>query len=848
MGSYPEAWEGDVVLADGGVVHVRPIRPTDAEALARFHGRQSPESLYYRYFSPKPRLTGAEVAHLVTVDYRDRMAFVAYDGDTLVGVGRYDRMRTGNEVEVAFMVDEGHRGRGLATVFLEYLVAAARAADFDKMVAQVLPDNRRMLVVFERAGFGAHRQFAEGVIEVELSLDDTEAAEVAIADRERRAEARSVAHVLAPAGVAVVAGEGPVGEPARQAHAQLVAGGFTGRVVRVGAATAWGEPVPVRIEDVPDAVDLAVVAVGPGDLRATLAACAAKGVRGVALLTPADDAPEDLVGLVRRSGMRLVGPGALGVVNTDPAIRLRAVRVAVPVASGPIGFLSQSGSLATAVLARAHAVGLGFSSVVAVGEKADLSANDLLQYWEQDEATSVIALYLQSFGNPRKFSRIARRVSRSTPIVAVKSGRAAVAPDSDEWPDDRIDALLTQTGVIRVDTTEDLLDVTRILSTQPLPRGRRTVVVANRDGPAILAADACVGAGLDLAGTDVLGVAATAADYEAALTQAFAGGVDAALVVRGEPAEGTAASVLAAVGRVAAAAGRPVVATTVGEVRAGGPVPSFAFPERAARALARVADHGVWRAEPVGRVPDLADGAPEEVAALVAEVLAATPGGRPLTVAETGRLLAATGLRAPGQRVVADAAEAEAAARALRPPLVLKALGLEHLGKVEAQGVGLDLNDGDDVRDAYERMAAHLGEAMRPALLQEMVRPGADVSVVLHQHPRWGSMVSLGVGGAVATALGDGVGRIVPLSDLDAVRLVHASPARRLLAAVDGEASEVALQELLLAVSALGDAVPELSLLRLNPVIVGPDVAWVTSARAVVSPWSPGPDPRLRRL
>jgi len=847
----PQRWEGDVVLADGGVVHVRPIHADDAEALVAFHHRQSPESLYYRYFSPKPRLTEAEVEHLVTVDYRDRMAFVALDGDLLIGVGRYDRLRTGNEAEVAFMVDEDHRGRGLATVFLEYLVAAARDAGIDELVAQVLPDNRRMLVVFERAGFTAHRQFADGVIEVELDLEETPAVEAAIADRERRAEARSVARLLAPAAVAVVAAEGPVGDPARTAVAQVEAGGFTGRVVRVGSTAAWpGAAAHPRIQDVPDAVDLALVAVAPDELRATVAACAAKGVRGLVLLTAADEVPGDpgdLVALVRRLGLRLVGPGALGVVNTDPAVGLVATTVPVTVAPGPIGFLSESGSLARAVLDRARRLGLGFSSVLAVGERADVSANDLLQYWEQDEATSVIALYLQSFGNPRKFSRIARRVSRSTPIVAVKSGRAPVAAGGDDWPDDMLDALLVQTGVIRVDTTEELLDVARLLAGQPVPAGRRVAVVADRRGPAVLASDACAGAGLELVATDVLGAGATAEDLGLATGRRLDEGADAVLVVRGgEPPAGAADEV--AVAEAGAARSRPVVLVTVGRDAAPGPVPTFAFPEPAARALGRVAAHGAWRAEPPGVVVEPEHADREAAEALVAAVLADHPGGRTLTVAETDALLGCFGLAGPAQVEVHDADEAVAAAGRLRPPLALKALGLEHLGKVEAQGLGLDLHDGDEVRAAHERMSAVLGDLMQPALLQEMVAPGADVSVVLRQHARWGSTVGVGVGGAVAAALGDGATGIVPLTDLDAARLVAASPAGRLLDAVDGSSAQVAVEDVVRRVSALGDALPEVALLRLNPVIVGPDGAWVTSARAVVRPWVPGPDPGLRQL
>jgi acyl-CoA synthetase (NDP forming)/RimJ/RimL family protein N-acetyltransferase len=841
-------WEADVVLADGGVAHLRPIRPDDAEAVVDFHRRQSPESLYYRYFSPKPELTTAEVEHLTNPD-EDGLAFVAFDGDVLIGIGRYDRLRGGQEAEVAFQADEAHRGRGLATIFLEYLIAAARDAGLDGLVAQVLPDNRRMLGVFERAGFEAHRQFADGVIEVEFDLAPTEKSQAAIEDREQRADARSVARLLAPSAVAVIAGEGPVGDPARAALDQLVAHDFAGPVVRVGAAAAWSAPAHARIEDVPDAIDLAVVAADPSDLHATFAACAAKGVRGIVLLTPSSDAPSDLVAVARRSGMRLVGPGALGVVNTDPDIRLHALPASVDVAPGPIGFLSQSGSLATALLQRARAFGLGFSSVVSVGDKADLSANDLLQWWEQDDATRVVALYLQSFGNPRKFARIARRVSRVKPIVAVKSGRAPVHARSEEWPDDMLDALMSQTGVIRVDTTEELLDVSRVLASQPVPAGPRTVVVANHDGPALVAADACAGAGLVLEGSIVLARDAGPEEWAEVVRRALTDGADAALVVWADPAGGPAGAVLKAVGAEAATAGKPVVATTVGSELSVGTVPTFAFPERAARSLGRVAAYGAWLSRPAGSTPDWDDVDLLAGHAVVDTVLADAPSGRSLSVQEVDALLAAFGLQTPDQRLVDDADEAAAALDDLPTPVALKACGLAQVGKVEAQGLALDLHDPDELRAAYARMVEHLGDAMRPALVQQMVDPGADVLVALHQHPRWGSTVSIGVGGAVADALDDGaVQRVVPLTDLDAGRLVDASPALRLIEDCGVTAHRAPLEDLLLRVSALADALPEVAVLRLNPVIVGPERAWVTAASAQVRPWTPGPDPGLRRL
>ena len=290
-----------------------------------------------------------------------------------------------------------------------------------------------------------------------------------------------------------------------------------------------------------------------------------------------------------------------------------------------------------------------------------------------------------------------------------------------------------------------------------------------------------------------------------------------------------------------------MVATTIGSPPPVGSVPAFAFPERAVRSLARVTDYGAWLARPAGQVPSFADIDVERGRALVDGILAESPEGRVLTVPEVGDLLDAFGFFAPDCRVVSDEAETIAAFADLQPPVALKALGVERPGKVEAQGLALDLHDVDELCAAYRRMADHLGDAMRPALLQRMVESGADVLVDLHQHPRWGSTVSIGVGGAVAFALDDRPLRVVPLTDLDAARLVDASPVHRLFD-VNPDIDRALLEEVIQRVSAVGDALPEVAGLRLNPVIVGPERAWVTAAFARVRPWTPGPDPSLRRL
>ena len=857
MSGYPDHWESDVVLADGGTLHVRPIRPDDADRMVAFHGRQSSESIYFRFFSPHPTLSTKELERLTVVDYQDRMCFVGLLDDELVGVALYDRWAGRDEAEVAVMVDDAEQGRGIATVLLEYLAAAGRDAGFLRFTAQVLPSNRKMLSVFKQAGFDTTSQFADGVIEVALGIEPTPEARAAIEERAHRAEARSVARVLAPRAVAVIgAGRDPgVG---RAIVENLLAAGYHGDVHpvnRAGSEVA-GRPGFASVLEIPDAVDQAVIAVPAAAVPDAVIECARARVQSLVIVSAgfSERGPEgaaaerEVIGLARRYGMRVVGPNSLGVVNTDPDVRLHASLTPVHPESGPVGLACQSGALGTAILEHAATVGLGVSTFVEAGNKADVSANDLLQYWEDDERTDVVLLHLESFGNPRRFSRIARRVARSKPIVAVKGGD--VIPGSG---DVTLDALLRQMGVIRVDSIETLFDVARVLVHQPLARGRRVGIVTNAAGPALLAADACQGAGLELAEAPLdLGHAAGPADYARALaTLAGDDEVDAVLAVYAPAIADAADEVAAAI--VAGQREKPVVATMVGigagELGAGDErrVPSFTFPERAARALGATASYGLWRAEPAGEEPDLE--VDEEAAHnLVGGILARHPDGTWLGLDDANALLAAYGLTPAGRRLADTAEEAVAAARAVGYPVTLKATGLGRLGKSEAGGIALDLHGAAEVRRAYERMVHALGDVMRPALVQTMVTPGVDLAIDVTQHASVGAILRVGVGGAVSASLPPVAVRVVPLTDLDALRLVEEESVAHLLDAVPGSVDRQALIDAVLRLSHLADDLPEVAELRANPVIVSGDGVALTDVEVRVAPPRREDRPDLRRL
>ena len=525
---YPARWESDVVLADGGTVHLRPIRPDDVERMVAFHGRQSAESIYFRFFSAHPRLSDRELKELTELDYRDRMAFVAILGDDLVAVGRYEPTGQPGAAEGAFFVDDGHHGRGLATLLLEYLVVAAREGGYTKLIATVLPHNSAMLATFRQAGFGSVARFADGVVEVAIDLQSTSQADAAIAERERRADARSVARLLQPATVAVI---GAGRDPTSLGHrilVNLLEGNFDGPVYPVNARADHVHGVPAfrSIEEVPRRVDLAIVAVPAGQVDDVVDQCARAAVGGLVIASGGVDG-DAVAARARQRGMRVLGPGSLGLINDDPAHSLWALAgpptselegirgaadmslavgagLAIPGGGAPPGSAAvvagraaisvQSPQLGAAVLELANDARVAVSYFVSLGRKADVSSNDLLQFWDDDPATSVVLLYLESLGNPRRYFRIARRFSRRKPIVVVSTAGSADPGGVFGERAGLFSALLAQAGVIEVPTLGELLDTGRLLASQPVPAGCRLAVVSNADSPTTLACAAASGA------------------------------------------------------------------------------------------------------------------------------------------------------------------------------------------------------------------------------------------------------------------------------------------------------------------------------------------------------------------
>jgi acyl-CoA synthetase (NDP forming)/GNAT superfamily N-acetyltransferase len=879
-GVYPQRWEADVVLGDGGTVHIRPVRPDDADALAAFHLRQSAESVYLRYFTAMPVLTPRMLANLTGVDYVDHMAFVVELGDDIVAMGSFDRWPERTVAEVAFMVDEDHRGRGLATVLLEYLVVAAREVGLTGLAAMVLPSNTAMLTVFHRAGFESGREFADGLIEVTLAIEPDADAAALIERRSSAASARSVQRLLAPRSVAVVGVGREPGGLGHELFANVVAGGFTGPVYPVNprGGTVAGVTVWPSVVDIPDDIDLAVLTVPAAVVPQVVADCARKRVRSLLVVaagfdrtaelataaTDGDDvvSTDDVVGLARRWGMRLAGPESLGVVNTSPDVSLVATFAPVRVRPGPVGLLTQSGTMGVAALDLADRCGVGISTFVDVGAKGDVSGNDVLEYWERDGRTRLALLYLESFGNPRKFVRIARRMAATVPIVAVKAGDARPPLRGDDgvppWPEQATyGALLAQCGVIRVDNLREMFDVARVLLHQPLPTGRSVAVVSNSRGATAMTLDACDAAGLvvNAAASVELAFDAGAGEYADAVGSVADHGVDAMVVIYA-PAMGDQRHEVAGAVAQSAPDGVTTVATFLragaddAVVNGGASVPLFEFPGDAVAVLGLLADHRDWLDRPAGVLPDRPGrGAIARVEQLVAAVLAGDPDGRWLGWDEVSQLAAAVGLPlAPGE-LVADAEGAADAARRIGLPVVLKATGLHPHYRAEQGGVALGLRTGDEVAEAHRRMCATVGEAMDLALVQAVAGHGVDVAVAAHQHPNVGAVVQVGMGGIASVGDRAAPVGLVPITGSDAERLVASSSAGPLLDVVDpsGQAAR-AVADVVAALSALVDAVPELADVVANPVIVGPTGVGLTDLRVRVAPVTVDVGPDVRRL
>ncbi|MHA6763287.1 bifunctional acetate--CoA ligase family protein/GNAT family N-acetyltransferase [Streptacidiphilus sp. PAMC 29251] len=898
--SYPSHWEADILLRDGGTARIRPLTPDDADRLVAFYTDVSDQSKYYRFFAPYPRLSDRDVHRFTHHDYVNRVGLAVLVRDEIIATVRFDRIdETGRptehstDAEVAFLVQDAHQGRGVASALLEHIAAVARERGIRRFIAEVLPDNRKMGKVFTDAGYTQHRSFADGVAHFELDLEPTEQSLAVMRAREHRAEAESTQRLLVPGSVAVIgAGRDPRGV-GRSVLGNLLAAGFTGRVQAVnrnaGELTELdGVPLRASLAELPHPVDLAVIAVPAAEVPAVVAECGAHGVQGLVVVTAgyAETGAEgrarqrELVGQARAAGMRVIGPNALGLVNTDPAVRLNASLSPQLPEAGPLGVFSQSGAIGAALLEAAHRRGLGLSSFASAGNRADVSGNDLLQYWEEDQATRVVLMYLESFGNPRKFSRIARRVAAAKPIVVIKGGRhtgsipAGHAAALARIDDRTVDTLFQQAGVLRVDTITELYDAADLLAHQPLPPGDRIAIVGNSDSLGLLTHDAALSAGLRPLLPHDLTTSATPEDFSTGLSAAVDDpGNDVVIAVvippigvgalPHFPGSGLLDSGAAAAARLTATEGAPAGGGPGGEPyapfadalrsaatranAAGKPlllihlalpelaaqltaeVPGYPRPERAVRALAHATRHAAWRRDnaEAGRIPELeniAEGPARRqvAAALSAAALTSAP---EVTLDETAAagLLAHYGITLLRTLPAADEGAAVLAADALGYPVALKATSPSLRHRPDLGSVRLDLTTEAALRRAHQETAALLGPDAR-LVVQPMAPRGVDTTVSATVDPAVGAILSFGVAGAASELLGDLAHRLIPATDRDVAGLVREIRAAPLLFGWRGAepVDTGALEELLLRVSQLVDDVPEVASVALEPVVVAP--------------------------
>jgi acyl-CoA synthetase (NDP forming)/GNAT superfamily N-acetyltransferase len=889
----------DALLTDAGIVRIRTVRPSDAEALGAMYEGVSDEALRLRFFSVSRTVVTQDVEALTRAPDEDHASLLAAIGSDVVGVATFERLDDEpTYAEVAFLVEDAHRGRGIGMLLLEHLATVATKYGIVRFVAETLPDNSSMLHVFRDAGLPLVTQQGTQVVHVELPLQFDDDFQAAVDGREAHADAKSLDRVLAPRSVAVV---GAGADPASFGHqvlANIVRGGYRGALYAVNRSghRIAGVRAYTSLDDVPTPLDVVVIAVPAAAVLGVAQQAAAHHVAGLVVIAAgfAEVSPagaqqqRDLVQLCRKSGMRLIGPNCMGIANADPAVALNATFCATMPPAGGVGLMSQSGAVGMAALAYASRSGVGISSFVSAGNKADVSGNDLLCAWENDNTTRVCALYLESFGNPRKFARVAARVGRRKPVVAVKSGRTVAGvrgvashTASAATPDIAVDSLFEQAGVTRVDSLSELFDVATLFDLAPLPRGRRVAIVGNSGGPGVLAADACEAAGLEVVplselsrrrlGTLLLGAASgnpldllAAADpvsFEAALRVLLDDpDIDAVITVYTPIQPGSAIGIARAIATVQAdAPGKPLLACFLGldtmpsELRdaTGRPVaPYYTFPEPAARALAAAVRYAAWRERVKDSQRRFDDIDLPAALAIVANVLLESPSGRWLDAETAAAFVETHGVRVVRSTLVRTPEEAGAAAIAFGVPVALKAAAGELVHKTDRGAVRLNLSSALEVAATFTAMADNLGEEMHGAIVQPMVEPGVETAIGVVADPTFGPLIMVGLGGIASDLLADRAFRLLPLGAQDAARQIRSLRGAPLLFGYRNTplCDVAALEEMLQRVAELATNVPELAELDLNPVIVSSTGAIAVDVKVRLAPARTFDDARARRL
>jgi len=874
-----DKYETAVILKDGSTLHLRPIRKEDEERLLGLFYRMSPHTIYLRFHHVLTTLPREEARHFCTVDYDSTFALVATLGEEaeekIIAVGRYARLPKGDAAELALVVEDAYQGRGVGTQLLEQIATIAREKKIRRFEAEVLVENEEMMKVLKDSGFRVAKEVDSGVYRVVLDIAPTPVVEERSAEREKVATIASLKSFFGPRSIAVIGASRREGSIGNTLFRNLLLQGFNGiaypvnpNAEMVASVKAYPSVLAIMGE-----VDLAVIIVPAEGVHQVLEQCGRKGVRGVVVISAGfgesgsegKEEERKLLETARAYGMRLVGPNCMGIINTGKNINMNATFSLVFPPAGSVAFGTQSGALGLAILEYAQSLNLGLSTFVSLGNRADVSNNDLLQYWQEDPATHVILLYLESFGNPRKFARIARSVAETKPVIAVKSGRTsagsrAAASHTGALATTEVlaGALFKQAGIIRVETLEELFDVANLLTHQPIPSGRRLAIITNGGGPGIMTADACAARGIELPILSEKTMAAletflppranvtnpidmtaeaTAEQYRKALNlMAQDESIDIVIVIFIPPIVTQAEAVASAIRGVAPQfrqRGKTLLASFMGSrgasvelgSREEGYVPSFTFPEATAAALAASCEYGEWLRRPKGIIPELA-GIEKKRAEQIVEAALKQDQARPfwLDADSVNELLACYGVRVVESKTARTAEETMKAAKAMGFPVAVKLVSKTIIHKTEVGGVVLDVHSEGEAREAFlqikERLARISKEAeMDGVLVQKMVTEGVEVIVGVTQDPSFGPLIMFGMGGIYTELFKDAVFRIHPLTDIDAQEMVRAIKAYQLLEGWRGaKPSDIkALEELLLRVSAMVEDFPQIMEMDLNP-------------------------------
>lgn len=870
---YPQEWEADVLMSDGGTARLRPIKPSDRELLVEFYTRVSPESKFLRFFAPYPQLSERDLTRFTQVDYVDRVALILMIGGRMVAIGRYDKIE-GDEAEVAFLVEDSQQGRGAGQLLLEHLAEAARERGIGRFMADVLPQNRKMAQVFSDAGFKVAKQYEDGIVVVEFPILPTDTSVGVMLRREHRAEAISIRRLLTPERVLLYG-------PSLRLQTivdSLLDGGFSGDLIAVSTDGSQPDRVTYAetIAAVEGEIDLAIVAIEPEELASVVIDVANLRAHGILVLVGDEVSESDaqrLVGLARSYGLRVLGPDALGLMNLEAGVSLNASPAPNP-RPGRVGIFCQSAAVGVMQLSTALRTQVGVSQFVSTGTFADVTGNDVMQFWEDDEQTAVCLLSLDRIGNPRKFTRIIRRLARKKPVVVFAPSRAELAdqagvvPGLYPAPAEAVDALFRQSGVIVAERRTMMFDTAKILARQPLPRGPRTGLVSNSGALASQVSSSLRRNGLLPQPARVLTSHADAADVAADVCAALEDeNSDSVLCVIVGAFENLARDAYSELRRIAQTSTKPLIAVSIDFdpveddtrlVDGPGNLPLFGSYGDAVPALAAVTAYAHWLDRDPGAVPDL-DTDVRRAKEIVSTVLAENPKGRVLDEGETAELLSCFDITMVPRYWVASLEEAIAAAGTIGWNVVLKATAASVRGRQDLASVFRNLQTAAELTDAWAelgRLVHSLGlgssddQLFAGPVIQAMAPTGVSMQLGAVEDPAFGPVISVGLAGAISELVGDLSYRVPPLTSTDAASMVRELRAAPLLfgRALKKPVDVAKIEALINKLAQLADALPRVASVQLNPCVAGRESLWVLGARVRVLPLAEHRDAQSREL